>query len=296
MRPERALVAQRALAQHCEELIRPAPDAGELLPCFGRAGDRLARALCAALTPLLGEPPLVRCEPPRETQAEGFMLGIGVLAANSLLTGPGSTRLCLSVEADGVLRLVDRAFGGRGEAPDPLPEAFPLSAELMIGRIEALCTAALAQALDLGPAAFGPLARAGSMAELEPFAAATRLAALALDVTEANGSTWAVQIALPLAALPALLGEAPAPPATARQGGRFRHPADEPFGDVPLTLSAVLVDMRIGMAALSALRPGDVLPVAVARSVPLQAGGRTIAHGQVGAMDDRVALQLIQTF
>ena len=295
MRPERALVAERALARHCPELLRAGPGPDELIARLARRADRLARALACALAPLLGEPPVVCCDPPRETGAEDFALAVGPLAANCLLAAQRDARLCLSVEAAAVLRLVDRAFGGRGEAPDPLPETFPLSAELMIARIESLCGGALTRALDLPPAALSPLARAGALAELEPFPAATRLVVLSLDVTEAAGASWTVQFAMPLATLAALLGEDQAPAAAPRPVAP-RHPADAPFGDMPLTLGAVLVDMRLSMAALSALRPGVVLPVAVARSVPLVIGGRTIAHGQVGALDDRVALQLTQAF
>lgn len=295
MRPERALVAERALARHCPELLRAGPGPDELLARLARCGERLARVLANALAPLLGEAPVVRCAGPRETGAEAFALAVGPLAANSLLAAPGAARLCLSVEAEAVLRLVDRAFGGRGEAPDPLPEAFPLSAELMIGRIEGLCAGALARALDLAPGALVPLARASALAELEPFPAAARLVVLRLEVTEAGGASWSMQIALPTPALAALLGEVAQAPAPAARPARC-HPAEAPFGDLPLTLGAVLVDMRLSMAALSRLRPGDVLPVAVARSVPLRIDGRTIAQGQVGALDDRVALQLTQIF
>jgi flagellar motor switch protein FliM len=35
-----------------------------------------------------------------------------------------------------------------------------------------------------------------------------------------------------------------------------------------------------------------VLPVAVARQVPLRIGSRTLTRGTVGSQDDRVALQL----
>jgi len=49
-------------------------------------------------------------------------------------------------------------------------------------------------------------------------------------------------------------------------------------------------------SAISALRPGQVLPVSVARSIPLSVGGRTVAHGVVGAVDDRVAIQITQAF
>ena len=43
-----------------------------------------------------------------------------------------------------------------------------------------------------------------------------------------------------------------------------------------------------------ALKPGMILPVAVARTVPLIAGEQVVAQGTIGAMDDRAALQLTQ--
>jgi flagellar motor switch protein FliM len=78
-----------------------------------------------------------------------------------------------------------------------------------------------------------------------------------------------------------------------------RPPADptsEPFGDLPLGLSAVLVDMRIPFSVIANLKPGMILPVAVARQVPLRVGEATVAHGTVGTMDDRVAVQISQAF
>ena len=70
----------------------------------------------------------------------------------------------------------------------------------------------------------------------------------------------------------------------------------EPFGAMPLSLSAVLVDMALPVSTISALQPGQVLPVSVARSIPLKAGGQTIAHGTIGALDDRVAVQITHAF
>nr|WP_268958963.1 FliM/FliN family flagellar motor C-terminal domain-containing protein [Novosphingobium aerophilum] len=73
-------------------------------------------------------------------------------------------------------------------------------------------------------------------------------------------------------------------------------PLSEPFGDLPLQLSAILVDMRMSMATVAAIEPGMVLPVAVARQVPLRLGQATVATGTVGAADDRVALQIRTAF
>ena len=294
MRHDFSFLAERPVAQHCAELLRRPPSPDELLPRLARAGTRMARALGLALTPLLGETPAVRCEAPRALAAAEFLTLIAPLAGNSLLMGPGGRRLCLSIEAEVILRLVDRAFGGRGSAPDPLPSAFPLSADLMVARIESLATTALAEALDLPAEAIEPVARGGKLAELEPFPETARLSLLTLAVEEAGGACWTLHLALAEEGLADLLGEAGGVPAAGK--AITRSPLDQPFAELPLTLQAILVDTRISMAALSSLRPGAVLPVAVARQVPVRAGDRTLALGTVGTLDDRVAIQVTECF
>ena len=54
--------------------------------------------------------------------------------------------------------------------------------------------------------------------------------------------------------------------------------------------------MQISFAAVAALEPGQILPVSVARRVPLRVGEHTIAHGTPGAMDERIAIQITQAF
>lgn len=296
MKPERSFIPQRALARHCPELLRAAPQTAELLPQLAPVGERLARGFAALLAPLLGgEAPAVRANAPRECEAAELVRMTPPLAANSLLAMAGSdARILVSMDAGTILRFVDRAFGGRGTAPSPLPEAFPLSAELMIVRLEGFAAAALAQALGLPSEAVTGLARAGAIGEVCPYAAADRLAVIDLDVTEPDGTAWTAGFALPMALIARLFGEHSPPPRVIDR--RSRHPADEPFGDLPLTISAVLVDMRMAFSALAALRPGQIIPVAVARTVPLRVGDRTIAHGAVGALDDRVAIQVTQAF
>jgi flagellar motor switch protein FliM len=73
-------------------------------------------------------------------------------------------------------------------------------------------------------------------------------------------------------------------------------PMSDPYASLPITLTAVLVDMAIPFSKLASLRPGDVLPVAVARAVPLKAGERVIATGTIGEYEDRVAVQISNAF
>jgi flagellar motor switch protein FliM len=298
MKPERTLIAQRPLARHCPELLRPAPAASELLPLIAQFGERLARKLAAGIARMSGETPAVSGNPPRECTMTELAGEVAPLAANSLLaTEARDAPFLASIEAAAVLRMVDRAFGGRGHVPSPLPEAFPLSAELLIARLESVVTAAADEAF--APPLAGPvqaLRRDGSLQRLAPFPAETPLVALTLDVREASAAaSWALTLAFPLATLAEIFG-GDIPQAGKPRAHAGRNASDEPFGDMPLPVTAVLVDMRLGFSALSALKPGDILPVAVARSVPLKIGDKTIAHGTIGEVDDRVAVQITHAF
>lgn len=292
MKPQRAFVAERAAAQHCAELLRRGPEPAELLPQLARLGDRLARLLAEGLARLGGgEAPLVTPQVVREERCADLAKGIGPLAANSLLAaGAGGAPLLASLDAGAVLRLVDKAFGGKGEAPATLPGQFPTSAQLMIQRLETLVVECLCAALG-ADGAVRALRRDGDLAELAPFTGDARLAVLQLEVMEGMRAPWLATLALPLATLAELFGHGdrpPAPPAAPRAA----DPAAAPFADVPLPLTAVLVDMQVPLATISALEPGTILPVAVARAVPLSIAGSVIARGTVGAQDDRVAIKI----
>jgi flagellar motor switch protein FliM len=298
VKPERSFVAERTLAQHCAELIRQ--DAGGLapvdaLPALARAGDKLVRGLAPAIAPLLGGiAPAITVATPVEGDLAALTAQIPALAANSLFAcGPTAAPLLASVDAAAVLRIVDRTFGGKGQTPSPMPEAFPVSAEILIRRVESLIITGLADAFGL--AAIEPIRRAGSLDTLEPFGETAPLAIQTLTVEEAGQTPWKIVIALPMATLGAIFGDCKAAPRTAVVA-RPINPTNEPFGDLPLTLSAVIVDMRMRMSALSGLRPGMMLPVSVARNVPLRIGEKTIGHGSIGAVDDRVAIQISHAF
>jgi flagellar motor switch protein FliM len=296
MKPERALVAERALAQHCSELIRPAAPPADLLPQVALCGEPLAAAFAAGLAPLLGgEAPAVRAEPPSQFIWGELASTFAPLAANCLFgAGCDDAPLLLSLDAGPVLRMLDLAFGGRGDAPPQLPDALPMSAELMIARLETIITDALRDAFALAEAVgIRPLRRDGNIDLLKPFASDMPVAVLNLTVTETAGASWTAMLAFPLTTLPALLATADGQPRepAAHQGDRTA-----PFGDMPLSLSAVLVDMAMPVSVIAALEPGAILPVSVARSVPLRIGAQTIAHGTIGALDERVAVQITHAF
>lgn len=293
MKPERAFIAERAIARHDPVLLRPGPSAADLVPALTRMSERLAKAVRGALIPLLGgAEPQINPMKPMQTDFADFCSEIPRLAANSLMQ-IGSAPFMVSIEGENVLRLVDRAFGGPGDTPSSLPREFPLSADLMIGRIEQLVAACLAVSLGGAGGAVRSIRRDASLAQLQAMPDATPVASLTLNVVEQGRMPWAIAFAFPLDTLAGMFahGETKRPAKPPRGPAQ---PTDAPFADMPIDLTAVLVDISLPLATVSALRVGQVLPVPIARSVPVKVGARTYAHGTIGALDDRVAIQITQ--
>lgn len=290
MKPQHSFIAERIAAQHCAELLHRSPEPTELLSAFSRLGERLARLLSPAIATLLGgDAPVVSAELPCDVSEAELLDEAGRLAANSLLATsiPGVTLLA-SVNGLAALRLVDRAFGGRGDSTGPLPEVFPLSAELMIQQLEQLIAHCLGDAL--GQAELKLLKRDSRLTELAPFPAGARLALLRIRIADGAQEPWAILIALPVIQLPKLLGAETAAP----REPRLANPAAAPFADLPLPFAATIIDMRVPLSVLATLEPGSVLPVSVARAVPLAVGATVLARGTVGSAEDRVAIKLTQ--
>lgn len=300
MKPERAFIADRAAAQHCAELLRVTAPSGELAPALARALPHLEAALARGLAALTGgDAPKVSCEPVREATHGELAAELPRLAGICTLgAGPLAVPLLAVIDAAAVFGMVDRAFGGQGVCPDPMPEDFPVSAELMLARLEATIAQATVHALCRQHALpLRPLARGGRLALVSPLDDAEPLQILRLTVIADAFDPWRVTLALPAPALAILLADdGSAVPATLPRPRGDGDALAEPFGSMPLTLTATLVDMSVPFSVIARLRPGDVLPVAVARSVPLSAGGTTIAHGSIGECDDRVAVRLTQIF
>ncbi|MCJ2183246.1 FliM/FliN family flagellar motor switch protein [Novosphingobium sp. 1949] len=285
-------------AKHCTELVGAPPSLDELVPALSFLGEKLARVLPAYLARVTGgEPPLVRVGMPMDTTLGGIQSELETLASHALLgIGPKNRPVLATFEAAPVFRLVDRAFGGTGLVPDPLPDTFPVSAELLLARIEqAICDTLSQVFASERPHPVRFVRRDTSLRQLDPFDKRTDLLQLTLDIEDADAEPWSLALAFPQATLADVLTTR-RPVAPRRAPRRKAGHEAEPFASLTLEITAVLVDMPISMRRLSALKPGDVIPVPVARAVPLMAGGHIIATGTVGELDDKVAVQIGQAF
>lgn len=282
---------ERRTAGHCDALLERRVAPADLSADFARFGERLSGTLRPALAAACSDPALqIRSLGVRSVTRAGLGEACGPVAANSLHGfANGERQLLLSLEARALLEQLDRAFGGTGIVEHKLPAELPLSAELLARRLEKQILAAIAA--QLPGLDFQPGERGLDAARLCPFEAEAQLSLLELEVGDTR--PWRIAIALETEGLAGLL---PRTPSRRAAPARKAEAHEAPFAGLPLTASATLVDMELPLHRLADLQPGDVLPIMVARNVPLRIGDIVLARGSIGEVDDQVALQITQTF
>lgn len=300
MRMAHDFAPARAAAQHCAELISRGPRPEERAAMVAAWQRDLARALADDLSPLLSGDRLdvSILEPETLTGAEALNR-VGEVAANSLLrVGASGETALLSFDFATALALTDRSFGGEGRVSGGIPEALPRSAALMVDEAAAMIAAALTRVSygDSPPPATssgdsGVIIRSESAARLKAFAPDAPCVLVSIVIANRQGCEWRASLAMGADRLDRLL------PGT----GRRAHPRQAhapatgmaaPFAQMPLPLHVRLAEFSLSLARLQSLAPGDSIPLAMGRQVPLMVGETVIAHGSIGTAEDRMAIRL----
>lgn len=300
MRMAHDFAPARAAAQHCAELISRGPRPEERAAMVAAWRRDLARTLADDLSPLLSGDRLdvSILEPETLTGAEALRR-VGEIAANSLLRcGPSGETALLSFDFATALALTDRSFGGEGRVSGGSPDVLPRSAALMVDEAAAMIAGALTRvSYGDGPPPAGNrpagevVIRSESAARLKPFGLDSACVMVTIVIANRQGCEWRASLAMGAERLDRLL------PGTGRRA-RPRGPRTPatgmaaPFANVPLPLHVVLAEFDLSLARLQTLSPGDCLPLAMGRQVPLMVGEKVLAHGSVGTADDRMAIRL----
>jgi flagellar motor switch protein FliM len=292
MRPEGTFIAERLAAQHCAELTRGPRQAANPLAELGQFGERFAETLSEALAKAFqGAAVDVSAAEPAELQANVNERRGDPVFTTTFAAGVGETGFYASLPQGAALAMVDVALGGNGKDCEVTGGKLPISAQLMFERFEKLLTAALADALELpGPDPVKVRKNGIAPEAALPFSGCKRTV-LTVRLAIASSPYHELVLTFPGASLSTLFAGRADAGSGAPKGGVVA-PNAEPFAGIPLPLRAILIDMAMPVSALANLAPGTVIPVAVARSVPLIVGDHVIGHGSVGSMDDRTALQL----
>lgn len=289
---EKPVAAARA-ANHCAQLLSRSADPVDSEQEAARLSDRFAEHV----QPLLAQ----HCDTSGLKVAAGSVEAltfeaacerIGAHAVNSFFTiGTERTGILVSVATCELMAMFERLLGGEGTI-DRANTRLPRSAMQFATRFEQRLLTAIRTASDRDEFAVG--ASRGSAREAAPFAAQETVWFMEFAVSQPGSGGCTLQLVLCPATLALITNSRAASPATGRAIGT-RGLDNSAIGHVEFPVRAVLVDTELSLSRLMRLEPGALIPVALNRSVPLLIEQAVIAHGTVGEVDDRVALEVSHT-
>ena len=283
-------VAAGRAARHCAQLLSRAAepvDASQEVVRLAKRFAQLAEPLLAKYCDARG----LRIEIREAVQmpCEEVCALVGDASVSSFFAlGTDRTGILASVATCDLIAVFERLLGGEGRV-DPANSRLPQSAMQFALRFQQHLLTALRAATDRAEVSVA--ASHGAVREVIPFAASETLWSLEFEVMPPAGPLWKLRLALCRATLAQITGARASSPATGRVIGE-RGLTNSAIGHVELPLRAVLVDTAVPLARLAQLQPGAIIPVALNRSVPLIIEQAVIAHGAVGEIDDRVALEV----
>tara|TARA_A100001391_G_scaffold7621_8_gene4993 strand:- start:11592 stop:12506 length:915 start_codon:yes stop_codon:yes gene_type:complete len=294
MNLNQSFVAERRAAMHCSALVSAAPDADSRLTAFGRLGHALEPVLATGMAAVFNSNGWT-CE---AGEAEVMLARelaekIEPIAGNFILpVGDAGGRLFATFALTPILARLEAMFGGDADATDFKPgPKLPSSVELLLKRLARTLTQALGSCLDAAALRAGEEATFSTdYAKLAVFPGQSDAVVMPFTIVAPEGPAITFRLACRPGTVSRLLthftdaGARPKPVAPAM--------VPDAIADVPLHMRARLAEMQVPASKLLNLTPGQVLPIAVARSVPLFVGQHRVASGAMGEQDDRVALQL----
>ncbi|ODP37630.1 FliM/FliN family flagellar motor switch protein [Sphingomonas turrisvirgatae] len=258
---------------------------------------RLAKALKPQFEPYVGDG--VRCwAEPLVVQRFGDYKSerpAGLTAWLQLAMAPGRGRALIAIDGKFVFEMLDRFFGGDGEASHPLPAELTGSAETLLMRLGAGIAAQLDPAWEMLAriefTCVEPVAPLSTPPEIDSGEA---MVFTRLGVASGDAKPHWIDILYPVAAL-----KPHTPSLTAKVIGG--DPEPEPEWRNGLTRSAmalrlpvrsVLAEPLVRASTLMALRPGDVIPLTFGTDVPVMVGRQKIGFGTVGTANGRAAIKM----
>ncbi|MEM8726819.1 MAG: FliM/FliN family flagellar motor C-terminal domain-containing protein, partial [Pseudomonadota bacterium] len=298
---EQAFAEARPVAQHCAELIRRRPPAEARAELLADWRVEVARSLGAEVAMLLScDKVSITLGEPEYVSGQDAFDRIGSLGANSLLRcGVNDSTVLLTLDYATAIAITDRSFGGLGKLEDDVPARLPQSASLLIDELGSAVARSLssrgANGEDRSATAVPKaevIARSERAARLKPFGLQDPCVLVELAIADPAGDPWKALLAMAEEQLDLLLPGLNSAPVAPHMLAGSAPGAFGPFAEIPLPLDASMGEIDLTLAQLEALAPGDEIPFAVAREIPLRAGEQVFAFGSLGTLEERLAIRL----
>lgn len=262
-----------------------------------KLGDRLAKRLRAIIEPYSGGRPAVIAKPIDNTMFMMWDACVPHFVSLSLyrlppIKGP----VTLRIDAELVSQLVDRFYGGSShKAPHDRREFTPTENRLAMRLAEAAMAALVECWADIAPVEAMMTARETNVSQAEIMPADAEIVVQAFEVNLGERDSRLIEIVYPKD------GFAGLEIAGADKGGEDVRAIADPvwqarlgsrLENVRFPARTVLARPNLKIAELVSLKPGDVIPIHIARHLPLLIGDRIFAHGSIGEQDGCAAFMI----
>lgn len=282
-------------AQHCSELLSRSVSPPERGDQFRRFSEKLAMHIQTLLTRLCDSKTLdVQLSSAAPVKAAEFFALAEGNAVNAFHALQHERRgVLVSTSVGALVAQFERLLGGSGDI-DPDCTLLPASAANFVSRFHGQFNEGIRLASDGQSVSLS--AESTNAADISFFPENEHIWVVTLSVQTVKGSpAWQILVAICESSFEEIVGSRVASPASGRSIAE-RGFARSPIADMHLPLRAVLVEMDVAISRVAGLEVGSVLPIGLSRKIPLLVDATTIAAGTIGEVDDRVALQISDTF
>lgn len=275
---------------------RAAAEPAATLGGLDKLGDRLAKKLRALIEPYCGSRPGVTAKPLDNSMFMMWDACVPSFVSLSLYRLlPIKGMVTLRIDAGLISQLVDRFYGGRGPGHAAEKLEFTPTETRLINRVSGQIMTALAESwADIAKVEPILVQRETGVAQADIMAADADVVVQTFEIDLGVKEKFLIEIVYPQEGLAGI--ELPAGARRAEEP-RARDPVwQSQLGrrveQVRLPVKTVLARPNLKMSELMALQPGDVIPIHIARHLPLIVGDRVYAHGTIGEQDGVAAFMI----
>lgn len=266
------------------------------IPAVDKLGERMVKKLREAVEPFARAKPRVATFPTELRSFGDWQAEQSEFVSLSLYSfRPLKGAILLRIDPEFVSRLVDAFYGGSGNAPSRRAREFTATEESMLARLAEAVIGALAEVWqEIVPVRAQLKARETNVGFAGLAGPDEAVAVTRFEIAPWAGPGSAVEILYPIAGLRAVEPELAA---RAREEGGPRvgdwhGRLAAAVGEVRIDARTVLARPELSLSELMQLREGDIIPVSLAKLVPLIVAGRRVALGTVGERDGKAALKI----
>lgn len=272
------------------------PQAPVSLSGVDRLGERVARQIRSMLEPIVGLKPVVTTQPAETVNYDLWSaMAPNFCSLSTYKLHPLKGMVLVKLDAPLISAVVERFFGGTALRPARERGEFTRSEERILARLSDGIIAALVNAwADLLPMEKALVAREHDPQTLIFAEASDQLLSQSFTIGLDKPDQWTIELMFPLIALRQLepLLATSAPEELKHRDPLWQARLARQMGDIRLSGKTVLARPTLTLEELLNLRNGDVIPVNIARHVPLIVGNRVLAHGTIGEQNGRSAFMI----